>query len=105
MRNPAPLYTKLDLQVVDEEVQRIGDKVVQEAGVLTGLDQQTASIYAPIQSHLDQVEAKLADLCRNDNPELKPLSGPRSQLRWEAHTPRYHSAGLRVLSPPTQRIP
>ena len=41
--------------------------------MLTGLDQQTASIYAPIQSHLDQVEAKLAGLCRNDNPDLKPL--------------------------------
>ena len=41
--------------------------------MLTGLDQQTASIYAPIQSHLDQVEAKLGGLCHNDNPELKPL--------------------------------
>ena len=32
LRNPAPLYTKLDPQVVDEEVQRLGDKLVQEAG-------------------------------------------------------------------------
>ena len=36
LRSPAPLYTKLDPQVVDEEVQRLGDrqadKVVQEAG-------------------------------------------------------------------------
>ena len=32
LRNPAPLYTKLDPQVVDEEVQRLGGKVVQEAG-------------------------------------------------------------------------
>ena len=32
LRNPAPLYTKLDPQVIDEEVQRLGDKVVQEAG-------------------------------------------------------------------------
>lgn len=41
--------------------------------MLTGLDQQTASIYAPIKTHLDQVEATLAGLCRNDNPELVPL--------------------------------
>ena len=40
---------------------------------MTGLDQQTASIYAPIQSHLDKVEATLVGLCRNDNPALKPL--------------------------------
>ena len=32
LRNPAPLYTKLDIKVVDEEVQRLGDKVMQEAG-------------------------------------------------------------------------
>ncbi|PKB81688.1 MAG: hypothetical protein BZY88_06035 [SAR202 cluster bacterium Io17-Chloro-G9] len=37
------------------------------------MDQQTASIYAPIKTHLDQVEATLAGLCRNDNPELVPL--------------------------------
>ena len=41
--------------------------------MLTGLDQQTASIYAPIQTHLDQVDATLAGLCRNDRPELLPL--------------------------------
>ena len=32
LRNPAPLYTKLDPKVVDEEVQRLGNKAMQEAG-------------------------------------------------------------------------
>ena len=41
--------------------------------MLTGLDQQTAAIYAPIQSDLDQVEGTLSDLCRSGSPELKPL--------------------------------
>ena len=31
LRNPAPLYTKLDPLVIDEEVQRLGDKAAQEA--------------------------------------------------------------------------
>ena len=41
--------------------------------MLTGLDQQTASIYAPIQTDLDQVEATLRGLCDSGSPELKPL--------------------------------
>ena len=41
--------------------------------MLTGLDRQTAIIYAPIRAHLDQVEANLGGLCRNENPEFVPL--------------------------------
>lgn len=40
---------------------------------MDGLDQQTASIYAPIQTLLDQVDQKLTNLTQTDAPYLGPL--------------------------------
>lgn len=41
--------------------------------MLQGLDHRTASIYAPIQSRLSEVEKKLRGLCTNSVPHLEPL--------------------------------
>ena len=40
---------------------------------MEGLDQQTASIYAPIKPLLDQVEERLNTMARSDAPYLEPL--------------------------------
>ncbi|PKB78739.1 MAG: hypothetical protein BZY88_16950, partial [SAR202 cluster bacterium Io17-Chloro-G9] len=41
--------------------------------MIEGLDQQTASIYAPVQPLLDQVEERLNNLTQSDRPYLGPL--------------------------------
>lgn len=41
--------------------------------MIKGLDDQTAAIYSPVQSRLDQVEKKLRSLRSNEIPNLQPL--------------------------------
>jgi octaprenyl-diphosphate synthase len=41
--------------------------------LLKGLDEQTAAIYAPIQSSLKEVENRLRELSHSDAPHLEPL--------------------------------
>jgi geranylgeranyl pyrophosphate synthase len=41
--------------------------------LLKGLDDQTAAIYTPVQSQLDQVETKLHGLRSDEIPDLQPL--------------------------------